>query len=104
MVFYHASAFPERYREGAFVAFHGSHNRAPLRQEGYLVAFVPGTSGGLGSSYEIFANGFAGTSVIQTPSHAAHRPTGVAVDSAGALYISDDKGGRVWRVTFRGRR
>lgn len=94
LVFYNGTAFPEHYRNGAFVAFHGSWNRAPEPQAGYLVAFVPASGSSLASTYEIFADGLA--------AQAAHRPTGLAVDSTGALYITDDTGGRIWRVVYRG--
>ena len=53
--------FPARYRGGAFIAFHGSWNRAPLSQRGYHVAFVPFDEKGMpAGNYEIFAHGFAG--------------------------------------------
>lgn len=94
LTFYDKTAFPEHYRNGAFVAFHGSWNRSPEPQAGYLVAFVPASGSSLSSAYEIFADGLA--------AQAAHRPVGVAVDPAGALYITDDTGGRIWRVIYRG--
>jgi glucose/arabinose dehydrogenase len=90
LTFYAGTNFPEHYRNGAFVAFHGSWNRAPEPQAGYLVAFVPASGNSLSSSYEVFADGLA--------AQAAHRPVGVAVDSIGVLYITDDAGGRIWRV------
>ena len=101
IVFYQASLFPARYRGGAFVAFHGSWNRAPLPQRGYLIAFVPAAGNSLATSYEIFADGFAGTANLTDPAAAAFRPTGLAIDPAGALFIGDDKTGRIWRVTPR---
>lgn len=94
LAFYTGAAFPEHYRNGAFVAFHGSWNRAPEPQAGFLVAFVPASGTSLASSYEIFADGLA--------PQGSHRPVGVAVDSTGALYITDDSGGRIWRVVYRG--
>ena len=102
LLFYTGAMFPAHYKDGAFIAFHGSWNRAPGPQEGYNVAFVP-YSGGKPvdwSKYEIFADGFAGGT--KQPDRAAHRPTGVAQSPDGALYIADDKGGRIWKVVYRG--
>jgi glucose/arabinose dehydrogenase len=102
LVFYTGTAFPAHYRNGAFIAFHGSWNRAPGPQQGYNVAFVPFANGKpvSPSKYEVFADGFAGAR--KDPDAAAHRPTGIAVGPDGALYIADDKGGRVWRVVYKG--
>jgi glucose/arabinose dehydrogenase len=52
------------------------------------------------SKYEVFADGFAGAN--KQPDGAAHRPTGITQGPDGALYITDDKGGRVWRVVYKG--
>ena len=100
--FYSGSQFPERYRGGAFIAFHGGFDRAPLPNEGYLVAFVPfGADGRPSGEMEIFADGFAGSSG-PLPATALHRPVGVTEGPDGSLYISDDRGGRIYRVIFRG--
>jgi glucose/arabinose dehydrogenase len=101
VLIYRGTQFPARYRGGAFIAFHGSWNRAPRPQGGYNLVFVPLTNGRAGT-YEIFANGFAGESV--QPAGAAHRPVGLAMGPDGSLYVSDDKGGRIWRVVWRGRK
>ena len=98
LVIYEATQFPARYRGGAFIAFHGSWNRAPRPQGGYNVVFVPLSRDGAGA-YELFATGFPGESV--QPNSARHRPTGLAVGPDGSLYISDDRGGRIWRVIAR---
>ena len=103
LAFYSGRSFPEHYRNGAFIAFHGSWNRAPQPQAGFLVAFVPSTVNQLVADYEVFASGFAGSSTITSDNQAAHRPTGLAVDSTGALYITDDAHGRIWRVIYRGK-
>jgi glucose/arabinose dehydrogenase len=98
MAFYTGTVFPESYRGGAFIAFHGSWNRAPEPQQGYNVVFQPFSAGKPSGEYQIFADGFAGPR--KQPGTAAHRPLGVAVGPDGALYISDDNGGRVWRVGY----
>lgn len=99
LVFYTATQFPARYRGGAFIAFHGSWNRAPGPQGGYNVVYQPMAGTKASGKYEIFADGFAGAT--KQPDRAAHRPAGLAVGPDGALYITDDKGGRIWRVTAR---
>jgi mono/diheme cytochrome c family protein len=88
------------YRGGAFIAFHGSWNRAPFPQGGYNVVFQPLADGKPAGKYVVFADGFAGA--VKEPGRAAHRPSGLAVGPDGALYISDDAHGRIWRVIFRG--
>lgn len=102
LVFYTGTSFPAHYKGGAFIAFHGSWNRAPGPQQGYNVVFVPFASGKAvsPSKYEIFADGFAGAR--KDPDGAAHRPTGLTVGPDGALYITDDKAGRVWKVVYKG--
>lgn len=98
LIFYTGSHFPERYRGGAFVAFHGSWNRAPLEQKGYLVAFVPFAGSAPVGDWEIFANGFAGVEPLMSPGDARFRPMGLAEGPDGSLYISDSVRGRVWRI------
>jgi glucose/arabinose dehydrogenase len=100
IVFYSGQQFPARYRNGAFVAFHGSWNRIPGPQGGYTVAFVPRAADGGFGQFEEFADGFAGAN--KQPDTARHRPSGLALGADGALYVSDDKRGRVWRITYQG--
>ena len=102
LMFYTGSMFPDHYRNGAFIAFHGSWNRAPGPQGGYNVSFVPfsGSNPVDAAKYEIFADGFAGAT--KQPDRAAHRPTGLGQAPDGSLYITDDKGGRIWKVVYRG--
>ncbi len=115
LLFYTGNQFPARYKNGAFVCFHGSWNRAPLKQGGYFVAFVPfGKDGRPSGSYEVFAENFAGvaepgqpgTSVnagkpdLASPGDALHRPMGLAQGPDGSLYIADSVKGTVWRVMY----
>jgi glucose/arabinose dehydrogenase len=60
LVFAASSSFPEHYREGVFIAFHGSWNRAPLPQAGYHVVFQPLRNGRASGPYEVFADGYTG--------------------------------------------
>jgi len=100
ILFYTADQFPAKYRNGAFISFHGSWNRDPLPQGGYKVVFLPFENGRPAAEFEVFADGFAGPDV--SPRDALHRPTGMAVGPDGSLYIADDKGGRIWRVLHIG--
>lgn len=105
LAFYSGSLFPAHYKGGAFIAFHGSWNRAPGPQQGYNVVFVPFAGGNPvnAAKYEVFADGFVGGPLgPDANDKAAHRPTGVAQGPDGALYITDDKGGRIWKVTYKG--
>ena len=100
LVFYSGTSFPEHYRGGAFIAFHGSWDRAPYPQGGYNVVFQPLSTTAAAGRCEIFADGFAGAA--KDPGRAEHRPTGVAVGPDGALYIADDSRGRIYRVSYGG--
>jgi len=100
LVFYTGNQFPEGYRGGAFVAFHGSWNRAPRDQDGYNVAFQPFAGGEPSGPYTVFASGFEG-SAPKSPREAEHRPTGLAVGPDGSLYVSEDRGGRIYRILYR---
>src|ERR1700676_4168506 len=77
MVRYDQKQFPARYRDGVFIAFHGSWNRAPYAQGGYNVVFQPLVGDHASGQCEIFADGFEGA--VKSPAKAAHRPTGLAV-------------------------
>jgi glucose/arabinose dehydrogenase len=100
MVFYGASQFPARYRNGVFIAFHGSWDRAPYPQQGYNVVFQSLSEDRAGTRCEIFADGFAGA--IKEPGKSQHRPSGLAVGTDGALYVSDDILGRIYRISYHG--
>ncbi|HEY6926989.1 MAG TPA: PQQ-dependent sugar dehydrogenase [Steroidobacteraceae bacterium] len=97
---YEGSQFPRAYRGGAFIAFHGSWNRAPFPQGGYNIVFQPLADGKASGKYVIFADGFAGAN--KEPGKATHRPSGLAIAPDGALFVTDDQNGRVWRITYVG--
>src|SRR5277367_3199131 len=100
LVHYDKKEFPSRYRNGLFIAFHGSWNRAPYPQGGYNVVFQPMAGDHASGGCEIFADGFAGA--VKSPDKADHRPDGLAVGPDGSLYISDDVRGRIYRIVYRG--
>jgi glucose/arabinose dehydrogenase len=102
MMFYTGSQLPPRYQDGAFIVFHGSWNRAPLPQRGYKVVFMPFNETMPGSDWEVFADGFKGSDLLESPGDAVHRPTGIAQGPEGELYISSTVSGRVWRVDYTG--
>ena len=104
MAFSTGTTLPGDSQGGVFLELHGSWNRAPAPEEGYNVSFVPFAGGKAAdpAKYEVFADGFAGGPLgPDANDKAAHRPTGIAQGPDGALYITDDKGGRVWRVVYK---
>ena len=100
IAYYDKAQFPARYRGGLFIAFHGSWNRAPHAQAGYNVVYQPLDGDRASGQCEIFADGFAGA--VRSPEGAMHRPSGVAVAPDGAMYVSDDVRGRIYRIVYRG--
>lgn len=98
MLFYTGKMFPPAYQTGAFIAFHGSANRAPMAEEGYHIIFQQ-FKDELAADYTLFATGFAGGGM--TPQSAAHRPVGLAQGPDGALYVSDDRAGRIWKIVYK---
>ena len=102
LLFYTGDQFPDRYKNGAFIAFHGSTNRVPYPQAGYVVGFIPFKEGVPSGKIEIFADGFAGKSILIDMEDANYRPMGLAQGPDGSLYISESKKGKIWRVFFSG--
>jgi glucose/arabinose dehydrogenase/cytochrome c553 len=103
IAFYTGTQFPEKYRGGAFVSFHGSWNRAPRPQGGYQIAFVPFDAQGMPTgTYETFADGFAGRAEFVNTRDARFRPAGVAVGPDGSLFVTDTEKGRIWRIIYTG--
>jgi glucose/arabinose dehydrogenase len=95
MRFYTGRMFPDRYRGGVFIAEHGSWNRST--PSGYRVTFVR-VEDGRATSYETFASGWLRGGV------AGGRPADVLVMPDGALLVSDDKAGRLYRIAYTTRR
>ena len=94
MRFYTGSMFPAAYRNQAFIAEHGSWNRdQPL---GYRVTLVK-VEGNRAVSYETFAEGW-----LRKNGKAWGRPADVLVMPDGALLVSDDEAGAIYRITWRG--
>ncbi len=92
ITFYLGNQFPEEYHGDAFVAFHGSWNRS--RRTGYKVVHVE-VSDGRPQRATDFVTGW-----LSSDGRAWGRPVDVAVGPDGALYISDDGGGRIWRLQY----
>jgi glucose/arabinose dehydrogenase len=101
LLFYTGNQFPEKYKNGAFIAFHGSWNRAPLPQEGYYVVFVPFKNGKPSGPWEVFADGFSGTDKVLSTRKAKARPCGLAQGPDGSLYVSDDVKGAIFKINYR---
>ena len=98
ILFYQGNQFPARYKQGAFIAFHGQS--AELKK-GYLVAFVPFKNGKPTGKWEIFADNFAGTDLAKPTGPIQHRPCGLAEGPDGSLYVCDDLGGSIYRIQFK---
>ncbi|MGF7040680.1 PQQ-dependent sugar dehydrogenase [Mucilaginibacter lappiensis] len=101
LLFYTGSQFPEKYKNGAFIAFHGSWNRAPEPQAGYFVVFQPFQNGKPSGQWEVFADGFAGTPAQTASGRAEHRPCGLAQGPDGSLYVTDDSQGTIYKITYK---
>lgn len=103
MCLYTGTQFPAKYKNGMFLAFHGSWNRAPRPQAGYKVVFIPFDANGMPTGrWEDFAEGFPGVEYFTNTRDARYRPCGVAVGPDGSLYIGETEKGRIWRVIYTG--
>ena len=90
-----AAAFPQAYAGDAFVALHGSWNRE--KRTGYKVVRIPMRDGAPTGAYEDFLTGF-----VRDDDDVWGRPVGVAVAHDGALLVTEDGNGTIWRVAYRG--
>ncbi|MFI5310064.1 MAG: PQQ-dependent sugar dehydrogenase [Gemmatimonadales bacterium] len=102
MLFYTGKMFPAEYKSGAFVAFHGSWNRAPLPQQGSDVVFLA-IKGGKAGPHRIFAEGFAKEGGPTAYDNLLHKPTGLAQGTDGSLYVADDVAGRIYKISYKGK-
>jgi hypothetical protein len=97
MSFYTASngsaAFPSEYRGDAFVALHGSWNRAT--RTGYKLVRVLLNNGVPTGRYDDFLTGF-----VTTDRNVWGRPVGVTVAHDGALLMTEDANGTIWRIAY----
>jgi len=107
LLFYTGNMFPEKYKNGAFIAFHGSWNRAPEPQAGYFVVFQPFKNGKPSGDWEVFADNFSGSPAKTAagagrgPAHVDHRPCGLAQGPDGSLYVTDDSKGTIYRIIYK---
>jgi glucose/arabinose dehydrogenase len=100
LLFYTGTMFPEKYRNGAFIAFHGSWNRAPEPQKGYYVVFQPFKNGKPSGDWEVFADNFAGSEANAAAGRPEHKPCGLAQGPDGSLYVTDDRKGTIYRIVY----
>lgn len=100
LLFYTGEMFPDKYKDGAFIAWHGSWNRLGHNQAGYNIVFVPMKDGRPSGNWEIFADGFKGPKPLESPGDAVFRPCGLAEGPDGSLYVIDSQVGRLWRIMY----
>lgn len=101
LLFYTGNQFPAKYKNGVFIAFHGSWNRAPEPQAGYFVVFQPMKDGKADGEMEVFANGFSGSAENTAKGSAKHRPCGLAQGPDGSLYVTDDVKGNLYKISYK---
>ena len=101
LAFHSGKGWAAKYKDGVFIAFHGSWNRAPLPQAGYNITFQPIKDGKAAGDFEVFAQGFPAKASFTNPTDAMYRPDGVAEGPDGSLFITDSEKGRIWRVMVK---
>jgi glucose/arabinose dehydrogenase len=99
LTFYDGNQFPQRYRNGGFVALHGSWNRSVAA--GYKVVFFPMTNGRPGPIEDFVSNMLVSNGENGGPIEAWGRPVGVTVARDGSLLVSDDGSNVIWRISAR---
>lgn len=98
ILFYTGAMFPAKYKNGAFIAFHGQS--AELKK-GYFVAFVPFKNGKPTGTWEIFADNFAGVDLAKPKGPIQHRPCGLAQGPKGELFVCDDLGETLFKISYK---
>ena len=96
ITFYTGNQFPQRFRNGGFVALHGSWNRSVA--SGYKVVFFPMVNGKPGPIEDFLSGFLASDGAKDTSIDQWGRPVGVVTARDGSLLISDDTGNRIWRI------
>lgn len=97
LLFYTGAMFPEKYKNGAFIAF---HNQSSELKKGFFVGFVPFKNGKPSGDWEVFLDNFAGIDLADPKGELQHRPCGLAQGPDGALYVCDDFGGSIFKITY----
>jgi glucose/arabinose dehydrogenase len=97
ITFYTGTQFPQRFRNGGFVALHGSWNRSVA--SGYKVVFFPMVNGKPGPIEDFLTGFLASDGSSESPIEQWGRPVGVTVARDGSLLVSDDSGSRIWKIS-----
>ena len=100
LLFYTGNQFSAKYKNGAFIAFHGSWNRSPEPQAGYFVVFQPFKNGMPSGDWEVFADNFSGSPEKTASGRGNHRPCGLAQGPDGSLYVTDDVKGTIFKISY----
>ena len=97
MVFYSGDQFPAKYKDGLFMAFHGSWNRE--KRTGYSITFIPFENGRPQSGPQDFLTGWM---LDPDDRRVWGRPVGLLQMPDGSLLVTDDGGKKIWRISYKG--
>jgi glucose/arabinose dehydrogenase len=97
ILFYTGNQFPAKYRGGMFLAFHGSWNRA--ERTGYSITYIPFKDGKPQSGPQNFLTGWM---LDPGKREVWGRPVGLLQMPDGSLLVTDDGGGKIWRISYKG--
>jgi glucose/arabinose dehydrogenase len=96
-LFYDGKQFPAEYRNGAFLANHGSSGRS--QRLGYSISFVPFKDGKPAGAVRDFASGWM---IAPDKAEVWGRPVGLLQMPDGSLLLSDDGAKKLWRISYKG--